>query len=118
MENRVCRCGQSDPSMFYKTLKNCKVCHREWTRNHRLKKLGITRELYLNTLHDQLGACAICRKQESQVVNTHRGLHVDHDHRTGKFRGILCARCNQVLGKVHDDPNVLYGMLKYLADNE
>ena len=41
-------------------------------------------------------------------------LHLDHCHDTGAIRGILCLSCNQGLGKVHDDPDLLEAAARYL----
>lgn len=107
---KVCGCGETDQSKFYKTASSCRECHRKWVRDHRLRKLGLSREDYDAALAAQGGGCAICWKAETGV----RSHHVDHDHATGRFRGILCARCNQVLGRVGDDIVVLRNMLAYL----
>lgn len=54
-------------------------------------------------LHAQGGACALCRQLETQTTRgTVRRLSVDHDHATGRVRGLLCSRCNLTLGR-HDD---------------
>lgn len=55
--------------------------------------------------------CAICRDTRGQ-----RRLHVDHDHATGEFRGMLCHRCNQGLGQFRDNPALLLEAITYLAD--
>lgn len=41
-------------------------------------------------------------------------LHIDHDHRTGKFRGILCESCNLALGKLYDNPVTISNLLNYI----
>jgi len=113
---RTCtRCGESDQTKFYKNIHSwCAACHREAVRNGRYKKLGVSRAEYLAVLHGQLGACDICGKQETPVQNGTRGLHLDHDHKTGKRRGILCSRCNQVLGRVQEDVSILQTMIAYI----
>lgn len=58
----------------------------------RAKALGITAEEYDLRLAAQGGGCAIC----GATPKTRR-LHVDHDHKTGAVRGLLCLRCNRNL---------------------
>lgn len=70
-----------------------------------LKKYGITPDDFAVLWRKQGGVCAICHKPET-VVDTRRGairkLCVDHDHATGKVRGLLCHRCNVNLGYWED----------------
>jgi hypothetical protein len=47
-------------------------------------------------------------------VNARTGLHLDHDHLTGKFRGWLCVSCNRALGLAKDDPDLLRALAEYL----
>ena len=85
-------------------------------RNSRLKKkYGITETDYQNLLRKQNGNCAICGGK-----NKSRRLHVDHDHKTGKVRGLLCLRCNgslswveQIIIKSHSE--WIKAALKYLG---
>jgi hypothetical protein len=56
------------------------------------------------------GKCWICGGDEP----VGRALAVDHDHRTGKVRGLLCTRCNSGLGFFRDDPTLLTAALKYM----
>jgi len=115
---RCPKCGEKDLTKFYKTSCYCRSCQREATRNTRLAKLGMTRKEYLDILHGQLGACAICKDQEKPVQGTQRGLHMDHDHVTGKRRGILCSRCNQVLGRCKEDIALLKSMIAYIEQHK
>lgn len=73
---------------------------------------GLSPQDYAAMLDAQDGACAICRKPPRT-----RGLNVDHDHATGRVRGLLCGPCNSVLGMAGDDPNVLTEALRYLEGN-
>ena len=57
-------------------------------------------------LDAQDGVCAICQ--------TAPAAHVDHDHETGKVRGMLCFRCNAALGQLGDDPLVVRRAARYL----
>lgn len=65
-------------------------------------------------LKAQDGVCAICK----ETCPTQRRLSVDHDHKTGKIRGLLCARCNFGLGSFRDRPALLRGAEVYLSQNE
>ena len=58
----------------------------------RAKQLGVTDDEYARLLEAQGGGCAICGAKPKT-----RRLHVDHDHKTGKVRGLLCHRCNRAL---------------------
>ena len=58
----------------------------------------------------QRHCCFICRRP----FRASRDIHVDHDHATGKGRGLLCRNCNLGLGHFHDDPTVLSLALAYL----
>ena len=57
----------------------------------------------------QNAQCAICGREISAVT-----AHVDHDHATGKVRGLLCRPCNYLLGMSHDDPDHLRRAIAYL----
>jgi hypothetical protein len=72
---------------------------------------GITVQEYEAKLVAQEGKCAICRCSDSGK----KGWHVDHDHDTGKFRGLLCMNCNTGLGKFRDDPDLVRAALQYLS---
>jgi len=65
-------------------------------------KFGLTIEQYETLLEKQLGVCALCRRPPKVVR-----LHVDHDHKTGVIRGLLCHRCNRGLGYIQNTPEVL-----------
>jgi hypothetical protein len=71
---------------------------------------GITPEQYDEMLAAQGGGCAICKRPPREDIS----LHVDHDHETGKVRGLLCFRCNNSLGDLEDDPVLVRAAAKYL----
>jgi len=75
-----------------------------------LKDYGIDEATYEALLRSQGGVCAICRQPESQP----QPLCVDHDHATGRVRGLLCSACNAGLGHYGDDPNRLRAAATYL----
>lgn len=57
----------------------------------------------------QNGCCAICQTQKDPI-----GLVIDHNHKTGKVRGLLCSGCNTALGLLQDSPDVVTAALTYL----
>lgn len=80
-------------------------------RKAELKRLyGITLEDYVEMFDNQNGVCAIC-KEECKTKNS---LSVDHDHQTGKVRGLLCNSCNGGLGLFKDNINILRKAIEYL----
>ena len=72
---------------------------------------GITKSQYDEMLVFQNGKCAIC---ETDSCSTGRKLAVDHDHKAGKIRGLLCQSCNTSLGKMKDSPYLLRKAADYL----
>lgn len=78
---------------------------------HRLKRFGLTPEQYDKLLLAQMGACAVCSRTEK------RKLAVDHDHSTGKIRGLLCTRCNNGLGAFNDNTDLLNAAIVYINKN-
>jgi hypothetical protein len=80
---------------------------------------GITFRQYSGMLVAQCGMCAICGALPGADPDAHRKssrLVVDHDHKTGRVRGLLCHRCNLMLGQSGDDPARLLDGAKYLLD--
>jgi len=94
---------------------------RKITAARRLKKLGVTQDIYNAKLAEQGGVCAICKKPETVTRKSPlngelivREFCADHDHVTGKFRGLLCQRCNNGLGNFKDDLDNLREAIRYL----
>lgn len=97
----------------------CKPCHNAKSNETYTRLYGSTREYHLRRRYgigmaeveamiaDQGGTCAVCPGAPE---------HVDHDHVTGRVRGVLCFNCNQALGNVRDNPEVLQGLIDYLAE--
>lgn len=76
------------------------------------KKYGIDVATYEKILAAQECKCAICgiSKNDAGV------LAIDHDHPSGAVRGLLCGRCNCLLGAVYDDCDILKKMIDYLQE--
>jgi hypothetical protein len=81
-----------------------------------LKKVNLTFDEFKQMLDEQKHLCAICGKPEmlTHQSGTPRLLCIDHNHKTGAVRGLLCQRCNSALGFFNDDPNLIRRALAYL----
>jgi hypothetical protein len=77
------------------------------------KKYGISIEEFNNLLNFQNNCCAICSKP---IQKLRRRMNIDHDHETGKVRGILCSGCNTGLGHLGDNVEGLKKALHYLEN--
>jgi hypothetical protein len=103
--------------------------HREYARRHRAKlgaaeanmravanKHGITVADFLRMRDEQGNLCAICAKPETTRSRWggKKELAVDHNHATGKVRGLLCVRCNHGIGYLMDDPALCVAAAEYL----
>ena len=82
-------------------------------------KYNLTPEDYDKMLLDQGSRCAICGTQDPKTANkaTTR-FAVDHCHKTGKVRGLLCDYCNVMLGRARDNKQVLQRAINYLNKGE
>lgn len=74
----------------------------------RLQKYGITAEQYNQMFATQDGVCAICGRPPKT-----KRLHVDHDHKTGKIRSLLCMMCNTKLGIIENPKKEYLDYIKY-----
>lgn len=84
------------------------------TEDRRLKdRYGITLIEYNQMYADQCGLCAIC---SGDLDASSRKAPVDHDHSTGKVRGLLCHFCNRGLGLFKDDPELLESAAMYIRE--
>lgn len=101
----------------------CKPCGRtqrqeynkknpDKSRSSRLKNVfGITIDDYNRMFLEQNGKCACCHKHQSEFK---RRLAVDHCHRSGKVRALLCTTCNTALGMIKENVETLKEMISYL----
>lgn len=80
-----------------------------------LKRFGLTFENYQQMLEAQNGVCKICGKPEkSKRKDKLKRLAVDHDHKTKHLRGLLCSKCNMLIGLAQDNIQTLESAIKYL----
>jgi hypothetical protein len=84
-----------------------KLKHRQWQWQ---RKYGLSEAEYNRLLAEQGGLCAVCQQPPTEK----KPLQVDHDHETGKVRGLLCWPCNLVLGIWNDDPKRFVRAADYL----
>jgi dCMP deaminase len=86
-------------------------------RNWRLKKYyNFSSEGYNELLTLQDGVCAICK--EATHGDNSEYLCIDHDHKTGKVRGLLCDKCNRSIGSLRDNPKLLNNAALYLFKSQ
>jgi hypothetical protein len=81
------------------------------------KRYGITWEDYQSLLEKQEHKCAICSASDAQSERTSGRLFIDHCHKTGKVRGLLCSKCNHALGQFNDDEELLLNAISYLRSS-
>lgn len=80
-----------------------------------MESYGITAEFYEQERIKQNYCCIICNEHER--MQPHKRLHVDHDHVTGKYRGLLCNKCNTGLGMFKDNQTLLTKAIEYIDAN-
>ncbi len=86
---------------------------------HIKRRYGISMDDYMEILKKQSNCCAICRKPSKLNVTGRPSLYVDHNHITGKVRGVLCARCNMLMGFLDQEnwTDILLDATVYHANN-
>lgn len=106
----------------------CDSCIKSYNRLHNKKralkrreeyiksKYGIDEAAYNRLFKEQNGRCAICRQEESIIRNGRKiNLAIDHSHSKGNIRGLLCKRCNTVLGSLEDNIDLFKSAINYLS---
>ena len=136
LETRECRkCGEvknllesfyrqrKDPTLKSSYSYECKECTVERVKKnhnpsrsrqlHLKRKYGLTFAEYDKMLNEQNNCCAVCGG--TKPGGRWKSFAVDHDHVTGRVRGLLCKSCNIALGEVNDDLTTLKNMINYLS---
>ena len=141
MSSKVCKnCKEDKPIAEFAKGKGykdgirpyCIVCRREYEvksyHKHKHKRpydylsdkdrklqraFGISYEEYLIMLDAQQGGCAICG-----ITSTgkRKAFAVDHNHETGKVRGLLCSNCNTGIGNLREDEGIMLRAIEYLRN--
>ena len=115
---------------FWKSQSLCIHCAKERQKNrwesrtpkkrleHHIKyKYSLTVQDLYKALESQNGGCAICEKVLPDLLvynNRRRGYAIDHNHETGEFRGVLCLKCNTMLGMACENRGILAKASAYL----
>lgn len=124
---------------YYQANKEkCKLAHIKWKENNKEHWLQYNKDIYardkIKRREDKLqkaykltlieynelsiiqnGRCAICGKHQSELTYA---MSVDHCHKTGKIRGLLCGRCNTALGSFFDNVEILKNAIIYLEKQQ
>lgn len=80
-------------------------------KNHIKRKFGLSIEEYESILNSQNKVCAVCQEK----CHTGYNLAVDHNHKTGKIRGLLCKNCNTAIGLLKENIQVIENVIIYLS---
>ena len=87
-----------------KVIKNCKI----------LKRYGIDLKMFNSIYKQQNGQCCICYGKMTTIKSGGKFVCIDHNHLTGKIRGLLCNECNLMIGYAKDNLKILQNAIKYL----
>ena len=105
---------------------------REYAKNYRKNNPGLSAKYNIGVsfdekkakLEEQGGLCAGCggknhgTRRAGKLLKGLAAWCADHDHKTGKFRGVLCQNCNNALGRVGDSTETLLRLVEYLKKSE
>ena len=89
---------------------SCKKCNQEPRTKFRYSRYNLNENEFLDILIKQNYKCSICDNE----FKNNRYAYIDHDHKTGNVRGLLCPRCNTILGFCNDDIEILKSAINYL----
>lgn len=79
---------------------------------------GLTLEQVKQIFRQQKGKCSICKKRMRMRGNGGKRAHIDHDHKNGKIRGMICDICNRGLGFFQDNTKILKSAIRYLRKSQ
>ena len=102
-------------SAFYKVRNARPEIKARARENSYRTKYGITVDQYNLMLQEQNYSCKICGSTDSKRGD--QRFMVDHCHKTGEVRGLLCSQCNSALGLFEDNPQLLQSAINYLSTN-
>ena len=97
------------------------LCHAHYLKQRKWSAAGVDATRYQEMLREQNGVCAICHNPETHrdgLSGKPKDLAIDHDHKTGAVRALLCSSCNTALGLFNDDPELLAKAQSYVLYHE
>lgn len=107
--------------LYYKNNKE-KILNQQQTISKNLRisqnnyrKYKITNDIWNEMFSNQNFSCAICKTKEFKGKGSKP--HIDHCHKTGKIRGLLCTNCNHGIGQFKDNLELLQEAINYLKNN-
>ncbi len=116
-EPRECQsCGHKRQPSYFRHYRShiCRTCRNERYSNYDLEKrtaiYGITVSRYQDILTLQENKCAICKKSFQETHD-----YIDHDHKNGEVRGVLCQKCNMGIGMFDENLSILVEAINYLS---
>lgn len=86
--------------------------------NHLRYRYGLNEDTYLAMFESQNGLCAACKSAPKVINGIERPLSVDHSHKSGANRGLLCNSCNLILGFAKDSQELLRRLIVYLQKHD
>ena len=111
---KSCGCQQYPKGELSPNYKHGRSQTKEYDLELHMKRAyGLDFKDYERMLEEQNGVCAICSSPPPNNRKTR--LAIDHCHKTGKVRGLLCDKCNRSIGLLKDDVSVLKSAIKYLT---
>jgi len=126
-KTKSCGCYSDELSRIRMSVQGSKApAYKHGLSNTRWKNrwqlYHLTESDYKKLVQKQLNCCAICKKSFQQCFEEKRLVQyvtwdVDHDHKTGRVRGLLCHKCNSILGLSNESIDTLLNAINYLKQN-
>ena len=104
-------CERERSKAYHRKTNGRSMKHCSYRRNY-----GLTLQEVQALFESQRGLCAVCGQPERSTTKRTgeiKMLHIDHDHKTGKIRGLLCQDCNMALGHLQDSSERIQMLLDY-----
>jgi hypothetical protein len=100
---------------YRKTVKDTPEFKSKRRFEQRKRRMGIDKDTFWKMFEFQSGICPICKLSLEEGTGK---VHVDHDHKTGKIRDLLCRRCNIMIGLAQDNREILAAAIRYLEKHD